>query len=165
MLVWGPKTQKEVRIERLAPNLPLPIQENSGSRHPHIFQNKGFSRCNLVVYWKHKYRGKQEPEPRYSSNNLPDVSTAVNIYRQLFGIEAMFKDCKPGGSYNLESSQASPDRLVRLILFIALAMTPAWLQGQETQFTRKQCYVCRPCENQRTRRRHSGFWIGLYGYT
>jgi hypothetical protein len=163
MLVWGLKTQKEVRIERLAANLPLQIQENSGSRHPHIFQNKGFSRCSLVVYWKHKYRGKQETEPRYLSKYLPDVSTAVKIYRQCFGIEAMFKDCKPGGSYNLESSQASPDRLVRLILLIALAMTPAWLQGQETQFTRKQCYVYRPCENQRTRRRHSGSWIGLYG--
>jgi hypothetical protein len=25
--------------------------------------------------------------------------------------------------------------------------------------TRKQCYVCRPCDNQRTRRRHSAFWI------
>jgi hypothetical protein len=34
MLVWGLQTQKEVRIERLAANLPLPIQENS--RRPHL---------------------------------------------------------------------------------------------------------------------------------
>ncbi|MFO0142518.1 MAG: hypothetical protein ACK513_14145 [Aphanizomenon sp.] len=40
----------------------------------------------------------------------------------------MFKDCQTGG-YNLEGSQASPDRLVRIILLIALAMTSAWLQG------------------------------------
>ncbi|MDB9306121.1 hypothetical protein PN488_17375, partial [Nodularia spumigena CS-591/12] len=46
------------------------------------------------------------------------VSTTVKIYGQRFGIEAMFKDCKTGG-YNLEGSQASPDRLVRLILLIA----------------------------------------------
>lgn len=127
-----------------------------------LTQNKGFGRCNLAVYWKRKYRGKQEPEPWYLSTNLSDVSTAVKIYSQRFGIEAMFRDCKTGG-YNLEGSQASPDRLVRLILLIALSMTSAWLQGQKTQFTRKQSYVCRPCENKRTRRRHSAFWIGLYG--
>jgi hypothetical protein len=54
-----------------------------------------------------------------------------------FGIEAMFKDCKTG-RYNLEGSTASPDRLVRLILLIALSMTSAWLQGQKTQFKRQQ---------------------------
>ena len=127
-----------------------------------LTQNPGFGRCNLAVYWKRKYRGKQEPSPWYLSTNLLDVSTAVKIYRQRFGIEAMFKDCKTGG-YNLESSQASPDRLVRLILLIALSMTSAWLQGQKNQFNRKQSYICRPCEGKRTRRRHSAFWIGLYG--
>jgi hypothetical protein len=58
----------------------------------------------------------------------------------------MFKDCK-GRGYNLDSCQGSPYRLVRLILSIALAMTSAWLQAQKTQFTRKQCYLCLPCEN------------------
>ena len=73
----------------------------------------------------------------------------------------MFKD-KTGG-YNLEGSQASPDRLVRIILLIALAMTSAWLQGQKTQAQRQQSYVCRLCESKRTRRRrHGDFWIGLY---
>ncbi|MCX7594877.1 MAG: IS4 family transposase [Fischerella sp.] len=128
-----------------------------------LTQNQGFGRCNLVVDWKRKYRGQQEPEPWYLSTNLPDVSTAVKIYPQRFGIEAMFKDCKTGG-YNLEGSQANPDRLVRLILLIALAMTSAWLKGQKIQFSRQQSYVCRPCEQNRTRKRHSAFWIGLYGY-
>jgi hypothetical protein len=74
----------------------------------------------------------------------------------------MFKDCQTGG-YNLEGSQASPDRLVRIILLIALAMTSAWLQGKKTQSQKQQSYVCRPNENKRNRRRHSDFWIGLYG--
>ncbi|WP_442947831.1 hypothetical protein [Nostoc sp.] len=47
--------------------------------------------------------------------------------------EVMFKDCKTGG-YNLEGSKANPDRLVRLILLIALAMTSAWLQGERTEW-------------------------------
>jgi hypothetical protein len=50
---------------------------------------------------------------------LPDLNTALKIYAQRFGIEAMFRDCKTGG-YNLEASQANPDRLVRLILLIAV---------------------------------------------
>lgn len=74
----------------------------------------------------------------------------------------MFKDCKTGG-YNLEGSKANFDRLVRLILLIALAMTSAWLQGQRTKLQRQQSYACRSCEKGRTRKRHSNFWIGLYG--
>nr|WP_041225867.1 hypothetical protein [Crinalium epipsammum] len=74
----------------------------------------------------------------------------------------MFKDCKTGG-YNLEDSQAPPDRLIKLILLIALAMTSAWLHGQRTQALGQGKYICRLTEKGRTRRRHSNFWIGLYG--
>ncbi|MBH8551380.1 hypothetical protein I8751_03095 [Nostocaceae cyanobacterium CENA357] len=42
-------------------------------------------------------------------------------------------------------------------------MTSAWLQGQKTQLSRQQYYVCRPCEQKRSKKRHSAFWIGLYG--
>ncbi|AHJ28581.1 transposase [Nodularia spumigena] len=110
----------------------IPLSPGDRRFYPdvNLTQNKGFGRCNLAVYWKRKYRGKQEKEPWYLSTNLTDVSTTVKIYGQRFGIEAMFKDCKTGG-YNLEGSQASPDRLVRLILLIAIAMTSAWLQGQK----------------------------------
>lgn len=125
-------------------------------------QKKGFNRFNLAAYWKRKYKGKQEDEPWYLLTNLPDLNSALKIYRQRFGIEAMFKDCKTGG-YNLEGSKASPDRLIRLILLIALAMTSAWLQGKRTQLQGQQKYVCRLPEIGRTRRRHSNFWIGLYG--
>ncbi len=59
---------------------------------------------------------------------MPDISTAVKIYRQRFGIEAMFKYSKIGDS-NLELSQPSAYRIVSLILLIALAMTSKWLQG------------------------------------
>jgi hypothetical protein len=55
----------------------------------------------------------------YLLTNLPDLESAIKIYSQRFGIEAMFKDCKTGG-YNLEGSKANPDRLVRLILLIAV---------------------------------------------
>ena len=128
-----------------------------------LTQKVGKGRFNLAIYWKRKYGGKQEEETWYLLTNLPDLKTTIKIYRQRFGIEAMFRDCKTGG-YNLEGSKASPDRLVRLILLIALAMTAAWLQGQKTQSQRLQPYICRSQEKGRTTKRHSNFWIGLYGY-
>jgi hypothetical protein len=128
-----------------------------------LTQKKGFGRFNLAIYWKRKYKGKQEQSPWYLLTNLPDCETAVKIYGKRFGIEAMFKDCKTGG-YNLEGSQASSDRLIRLVLLIALAMSAAWLQGQHTSTLGKSSYICRQKETHRTRRRHSNFWIGLYGH-
>ncbi|MBW4611511.1 MAG: transposase [Hassallia sp. WJT32-NPBG1] len=115
-----------------------------------VTQKPGFGRFNLAVYWKIKYRAKQDKEAWYLLTNLPDFNIALKIYPQRFGIEAMFKDCKSGGTalggfadlkqvpcgYNLEASQANPDRLIRLILLIALAMTSAWLHGQRTRISK-----------------------------
>jgi len=116
----------------------------------------------LVASCPRKYKGKQEDEPWYLLTNLPDLKSANKIYGQRYGIEAMFKDCKTGG-YNLEGSQASPDKLIVLMILIALAMTSAWLQGKRTKLQGQEKYVGRPQETGRTRRRHSNFWIGLYG--
>ena len=126
-------------------------------------QKKGFCRFNLAVYWRRKYKNKQEKSPWYLLTNLADLETVVKAYKKRFGIEAMFKDCKTGG-YNLEGSKASLDKLVRIILLIAIAMTAAWLQGQKTSKLGKYPYVCRAKETGRNRRRHSNFWVGLYGH-
>lgn len=128
-----------------------------------ITQKKGFGRFNLAVYWRRKYKNKQEKSPWYLLTNLGDLETAVKAYKQRWGIEAMFKDCKTGG-YNLEGSQASQDKLVRLVLLISIAMTAAWLQGEQISTLGKSTYICRPKEAGRTKRRHSKFWIGLYGH-
>jgi len=96
-----------------------------------ITQKRGFSRFNLAIYWRRKYKNKQEKSPWHLLTNLADLETAVNAYKKRFGIEAMFKDCQTGG-YNLEGSKATPDKLVRLVLLIAIAMTSAWLQGGKT---------------------------------
>jgi len=74
----------------------------------------------------------------------------------------MFKDCTTGG-YNLEGCQASPEKLIALMILIALAMTSVWLRGKRTQLQGQEKYVCRPQDPGRTRRRHSKFWIDLYG--
>lgn len=42
-------------------------------------------------------------------------------------------------------------------------MTSAWLHGHLTKFQKQESYICRKQEKNRTQKRHSNFWIGLYG--
>jgi hypothetical protein len=157
-------TTFRAKRQKFQPLSNIPIQPGIQLFYPHISltQKKGFNRFNLATYWKRKYKGKQEKEPWYLLTNLPSFNSATHIYKQRYGIEAMFKDCKTGG-YNLEDSKTSTQRLIKLILLIALAMTAAWLHGQRTRAKGQEKYICRPQEKGRTRRRHSNFWIGLYG--
>ena len=62
-----------------------------------------------------------------------------------------------------EKSHASNQRLSSLILLIALAYSCAIVQGQKTKAMGVQKYVGRLTECGRSIRRHSSFWIGLYG--
>ncbi|MDZ4876800.1 MAG: IS4 family transposase ISAcma19 [Chroococcidiopsis cubana SAG 39.79] len=74
----------------------------------------------------------------------------------------MFKDCKTGG-YNLESTYAEGQRLIAIILLIAIAYTCAVLAGRSFRPIGVQKYLGRLTELQRSYRRHSSFWVGLYG--
>ena len=62
-----------------------------------------------------------------------------------------------------EKSHANNERLQKLILLIALAYSSAILQGQKIKHQGIQKYVSRLTEPQRSQRRQSSFWIGLYG--
>jgi hypothetical protein len=126
-------------------------------------KKKGFERVSLAAYWPRKYRGKLEKEGWYILTNLNSLEEAVKVYKARSGIEALFKDCKTGG-YNLEGSQASIARLTRLVLLIAIAYTWATLKGASTRRQGQQQYVSRLQEVKRREKRHSNFWIGLYGF-
>ena len=78
------------------------------------------------------------------------------------GIEAMFFDCKTGG-YNLEKCQGSDERLLALVLLIAIAYTCAIKRGKQIKVMGIQKYICRLKLGKRTTIRHSNFWVGLYG--
>jgi hypothetical protein len=62
-----------------------------------------------------------------------------------------------------EKSHANNERLKKIILLIALAYTAAIFQGQKIKQMGIQKYVGRLTEVKRCQRRHSSFWIGLYG--
>ena len=128
----------------------------------YITKNKGFGRFNLAGYWKRKYNKKLEKEPWFLLTNLESFEEVIKTYRHRMGIEAMFKDCKTGG-YNLEGTKANVHRLTNLILLIAIAYTISALRGKLIKNSGFQKYISRLKEVKRQSRRHSNFWVGLYG--
>jgi hypothetical protein len=127
-----------------------------------VTKQKGFGSFDIAGYWLRKYRVKQEDERWYLLTNLGDLKQSINTFKCRSGIEAMFKDCKTGG-YNLEKSHANNQRLKSLILLIAIAYSCAILQGKKIKNMGIKKYVGRLTECGRSIRRHSSFWIGLYG--
>jgi hypothetical protein len=127
-------------------------------------KKKGFGRFNLAAYWKRKYRGSCEKHGWFILTNLSNIDEVIQVYQSRSGIESLFKDCKTGG-YNLEGTKAGIERLNRLVLLIAMAYTIASLKGDKTRCSHQQKYICRLREVARSQRRHSNFWIGLYGLT
>ena len=128
-----------------------------------VTKQKGFGKFDIAGYWQRGYRGHGEDEGWYLLTNSGTLKEAVATFKCRSGIEAMFSDCKTGG-YNLEKSHASTERLKTLILLIALAYSCATLQGKGIQKLGIQKYVGRLKEAKRTIRRHSSFWMGLYGH-
>lgn len=74
----------------------------------------------------------------------------------------MFRDFKKGG-YNFEDTNVCNNRLISLILLIAIADTSATISGQNIKRQGVQKHVGRVKEYGRTARQHSSFYIGLYG--
>ncbi|MEH2185149.1 MAG: IS4 family transposase [Nostoc sp.] len=123
----------------------------------------GFISFNLVGKWKRKRFGVAPEEGWFILTNLNDLDSAIKAYKQRFDIEEMFRDFKSGG-YNLEETNVSDQRLISLILLISLAYTAATISGQKIKRMGVQKYVGRIKESLRTVRRHSSFYIGLYGH-
>ncbi|MDJ0599256.1 MAG: IS4 family transposase [Crocosphaera sp.] len=127
-----------------------------------VTKQKGFGRFNVLAYQKRKYKNHSEEEPWFIITNLDDANEVIKYYKMRGGIEAMFRDYKTGG-YNLEGSKANTTRLTNLILLIAIAYTASALKGKSIKNKGYQKYISRLTEPKRQVRRHSDFWVGLYG--
>jgi hypothetical protein len=127
-----------------------------------VTKQKGFAKFNVACKWKRKYWGWAPDEGWFILTNLPDLESAVLAYKKRFGIEEMFRDFKKGG-YNLEGTNVTGERLVVMVLLIAIAYTTATMQGKKIKKMGIQKYIGRVKESGRTQRRHSSFYIGLYG--
>lgn len=129
-----------------------------------VTKNKGFGQYNLACKWSKKIRGKVPKEGWFILTDLPNFKQAIEAYKKRFDIEEMFRDFKSGG-YNLESTKVSGKRFIALVLLISLAYLLATIQGREIKRKGVQKYIGRVKETGRYTRRHSSFYIGLYGYT
>jgi len=129
-----------------------------------VTKQKGFERFNLAAKWKKKYQGWAPDEGWFILTNFDDLDSAIKSYQKRFDIEKMFRDFKSGG-YNLEGTLVTDFRLRAIILLIMIAYTTATFQGKKIKQMGLQKYVGRVKEVGRTVRRHSSFYIGLYGHT
>ena len=127
-----------------------------------VTKQHGFNQFNVVCKWKRNYRKNKTIEGWFLLTNLSTIQAAITAYQQRSGIECMFKDYKSGG-YNLEECYVSEARLSAIVLLIAIAYTSAIIQGIDIKILKVERYICRPKEQARIQRRHSNFWIGLYG--
>jgi hypothetical protein len=128
-----------------------------------ITKTKNIRSFNLACKWKRHTLEATQKEGWFILTNLR-LKTAINSYKKRFGIEEMFRDFKKGG-YNLEATKVSDQRLISLILLIALAYTSATMDGRTVKQQGIQKYVGRVKEIGRIERRHSCFYIGIYGQT
>jgi len=128
-----------------------------------VTKTKGLRGFNLACKWKRKILGVAPEEAWFILTNLDTLESAISAYKKRFDIEEMFRDFKKGG-YNLEDTKVSGERLISIILLISIAYTSATIQGQEIKRKGVQKYVGRIKEYGRTERRHSSFYIGLYGH-
>ena len=88
-----------------------------------------------------------------------ELPKALSAYKQRMGTEEMLRDGKSGG-YNLEGSGLRGDRLIKMILLMALAYTWAIFQGTKIHTLQLQKYVCRRSQARKNYRRRSKFGVG-----
>lgn len=119
---------------------------------------------NLASKWRRKIRGVAPKEGWFILTNLESLSAAIASYKKRFGIEEMFRDFKSGG-YNMEETNVRDKRLISLILLITFSYSLTTFKGQSIKRKGVQKYVGRIKEYGRFQRRHSSFYIGLYGQT
>ena len=129
-----------------------------------VTKTKGFISFNVACKWKRKLLGVSPKEGWFILTNLSNLEDAIAAYKRRFNIEEMFRDFKKGG-YNLEDTHLQGQRLISLIILIAIAYTSATIQGQQIKRKGLQKYIARVKEYARNERRHSSFYIGLYGQT
>jgi hypothetical protein len=127
-----------------------------------ITKTKQVTGFNLVAKWQRKYRDNWAIEGWFILTNLGSLETAIQAYTKRFGIEEMFQDWKKGG-YNLEDTNVTGQRLISLLILMAIAYTLSTTAGQKIKLAGRQEYVGRVTEPGRRQRRHSSFYLGLYG--
>ena len=95
---------------------------------------------DIACKWKRNYQGSQVKDAWFILTDLGSLPVAIAAYKQRMGIEEMFRDCKTGG-YNIEGTGLREERLIKMILLMAIAYTSAIFQGAEIQKKLQNMYL------------------------
>jgi hypothetical protein len=117
---------------------------------------------DVACKWKRNYQGLKVKDAWFILTDLGSLPVAISAYKQRMGIEEMFRDCKTGG-YNLEGSGLRGERLIKMILLMAIVYTRAIFQGTELQKKQVQKYLSRHKYKRQKYRRRSTLGVGLDG--
>jgi hypothetical protein len=117
---------------------------------------------DIACKWKRDYRGLKVKDAWFILRDLGSLPVAIAAYKKRMGIEEMFRDCKTGG-YNIEGTSLKGDRLIKMILLMAILYSCAIFQGSEIKKKQVQEYVSRRKEPSLKYRRRSTFGVGLDG--
>jgi hypothetical protein len=117
---------------------------------------------DIACKWKRDYRGLKVKDAWFILTDLGSLPVAIAAYKKRMGIEEMFRDCKTGG-YNIEGTSLKGDRLIKMILLMAILYSCAIFQGSEIKKKQVQEYVSRRKEPSLKYRRRSTFGVGLDG--
>jgi hypothetical protein len=117
---------------------------------------------DIACKWKRDYRGLKVKDAWFILTDLGSLPVAIAAYKKRMGIEEMFRDCKTGG-YNIEGTSLKGDRLIKMILLMAILYSCAIFQGSEIKKKQVEKYVSRRKEPSLKYRRRSTFGVGLDG--
>ena len=117
---------------------------------------------NIACKWQRNYQGLKVKEAWFILTDLGSLPVAIADYKKRMGIEEMFRDFQTGG-YNLEGSGLTRDRLLKIILLMAIIYRAAIFQCTEIQKKQVQKYVSRRKDKYQKYRRRSIFGLGQDG--
>ena len=117
---------------------------------------------DIACKWKRNYQGIKLKDAWFILTDLGSLPVAIAAYKKRMGIEEMFRDYKTGG-YNIEGTGLKGERLIKIILLMAIAYSSAIFQGTEIQENQVQKYISRSKEPRKKYRRRSTFGIGQDG--
>jgi hypothetical protein len=87
---------------------------------------------DIACKWKGNYQGIKVKDAWFILTDLGSLPVAIAAYKKRMGIEEMFRDYKTGG-YNIEGTGLKGERLIKIILLMAIAYSSAIFQGTEIQ--------------------------------
>jgi len=117
---------------------------------------------DIACKWKRHYGGLKVKDAWFILTDLDSLPFALSAYKKRMKIKEMFRDCKKGG-YNLEGSGLRGERLIKMILLMAIAYSCAIFQGTEIKNKQVQKYVYRCSQARKKYRKRSTFGVGFEG--